>query len=128
MRPNFCQIEWIDVICFSFFLRHDLDTYARLGKITLCDSINEIALRVIRILSPHLTSLFAREVLDALLGLEMPLHIKELISTVDQTILWPLKSSMCQPSGVPQSEKRIVTWCKDSGESDQKSHITSSAI
>jgi hypothetical protein len=25
--------------------------------------------------------------------------------------------------GVPRSEKRMVTWCSDSGERDQKSHI-----
>src|SRR5216683_2254984 len=31
---------------------------------------------------------------------------------------------MCRkPSGVPRSENKIVTWCSDSGDSDQKSHI-----
>jgi len=27
------------------------------------------------------------------------------------------------PMGRPRSEKRMVTWCSDSGDKDQKSHI-----
>src|SRR5476651_668715 len=38
--------------------------------------------------------------------------------------VWLLKPSMWRkPCGVPRSENRMVTWCSDSGESDQKSHI-----
>src|SRR5271169_2492941 len=34
------------------------------------------------------------------------------------------KPSICRTSvGKPRSENKVVTWCKDSGDSDQKSHI-----
>jgi hypothetical protein len=68
----------------AFVLRHDLDADAPLRKVTLRDGVEQIALRVVGILSLHVLRLFAGEVLDALLGLKVPLHVKKLILAVDQ--------------------------------------------
>jgi len=84
VRPHLRQVERVDVIGLRLFFRHDLNAHAPLGEVPFRDGMEQIALRVIGIGSLECAGLLAKEVLDPLLGLEVPLHVEEFIFRVDQ--------------------------------------------
>ena len=55
-----------------------------LGKSPLLDRFEEVPLRVVHIHALHVVGLLAGKVLDPLFGLEVPLHIEQLVLRIDQ--------------------------------------------
>src|SRR5207253_10638301 len=84
MWPDLCQVEWVDAIGLGRFLRHDLYTDSPFGKVALGDSVEKIVLGIVRILPSHLVRLLTCEILDALLRLEVPLHVEQLVFGIDE--------------------------------------------
>ncbi len=74
MRPDLGQIEWVYLISLSVPFGHDLQLDVPTRKFATFDRRYEIALRVIGILSAHLSRLRLRQAPDVLSGLEMPLY------------------------------------------------------
>ncbi len=84
VRPNFRQVERIEVIRLGLFFRHDLDGNFPLREVAFGDRVEQIALRVIRVLTAHFFRGFSSKVLDSLLGLKVPFHVEQLVLIVDQ--------------------------------------------
>ena len=72
------------MIGFGFFFRHDLHGHPPFREVALGDGVKQIALRVVWILAAHFFRGFAGKVFNALLGLEVPLHIKKFVFVVNQ--------------------------------------------
>ncbi len=72
------------MVSLGFFFRHDLHRDTPLREITLGDGLEKVALRVVGVNSSLRTRCLAGEILNALLGLEMPFHIEEFVLGIDQ--------------------------------------------
>ncbi len=84
VRPDLGEIERVDVVGLRFSFGHDLHADSPLGEVAVLDRPEEVALRVVRIFAAHRIGFLAREVLDALLGLEVPFDIEQLVLVVDE--------------------------------------------
>ena len=84
VRPHLRQIERVDVIGLRVLFRHDLHAHPPFGEVTLLDGVEKIALRVVWIRSFQRARLLAEEVLDPLLGFEVPFHVEEFVLRIDQ--------------------------------------------
>src|ERR1700746_3176828 len=84
MWPYFCQVKRGDAIGVCLLFRHDLHTNSPSGRVAVGYCVEKIALRVVRVFAAHFVGLLAREILDALLRLEMPFHIEQFILRIDQ--------------------------------------------
>src|SRR5260370_16400475 len=71
------------------FFRHDLPAHSPFREVSLLNRVKKIALRIVRIRSFQSPCLLAEKVLDPLLGLEVPLHVKQLILRVNQAEVVP---------------------------------------
>ena len=74
VRPDLRDVEAVPAICLRILPRHDLNADAPGWEIAFRDGVAQIAGGMVRVLAGHARGLFAREVLDALVGLEVELH------------------------------------------------------
>jgi hypothetical protein len=79
VRPDLCEIKWVDVKGFRVGFGHDLHANAPPGEVAVLDRLEEIALCVVRVFTAHRIGLFARKALDSLFGLEMPFHVEQFV-------------------------------------------------
>src|SRR5258708_30372215 len=84
MRPDLGKVEGVEVISLCLQFRHDLNREAPLRIVAFLDSLKEILGRVIRIRTRELNRLFPREILNALLGLQVEFHPDALVPRVDE--------------------------------------------
>jgi len=73
--PHFCDIKNIESIFFSIFLRHNLNKPGPRGEVALFDVVVEVVCSELRVLDSHGGGLCSGEVLNALVGLIVVLHI-----------------------------------------------------
>jgi len=84
VRPDLGQVEGVEAEALDLVLRHDLDLDIPFRILAALDGVEEIALRVVRVAAGQLAGALGRQVADALRGLEVPLHVEELVVRVDQ--------------------------------------------
>lgn len=77
VRPDFGHIKDIPLVIFSILGIHDLNIDIPNRIIPAFDCIKQVLQEKIRILSGHLLSFLAGEVLDTLLGFDMNLDVLE---------------------------------------------------
>ena len=126
VRPDLGQIERVVPVLADVGLGHDLHVHASTcGKSPRSIASNRSPGRTSRVRPTMPRRLAVGPVLDALLRLEVELHPVALAGCVDERDRCASRSRACSASdcGMPRSDNRIVTWCRLSGDSDQKSHI-----
>ena len=79
MRPDLGEIERVVLEVVDLAFGHDLDLTRQDGKVSLLDGVEKITLRVVGVGAGEGVCISHREVLDALIGLEVPLAIDELV-------------------------------------------------
>ena len=126
VRPDLGQVERVVRGLLRLLFGHDLNHEIRhFGKSPSFDGVEQVALMAFAILAMMASDSSVVRRLDALHRLEMELHPEALVLRVDQAVgvaaVAVHAADNC--AGRPRSEKRIVTWCRLSGDSDQKSHM-----
>lgn len=86
MRPDFCHIENIPPIGLSFFGLHYLQVSSPGWVVLAFDGIEEISDIVIGIFSSNSSRFFTREVLDALVGLQVDFDVDKCAVLADVSI------------------------------------------
>src|SRR5258708_16038902 len=76
----------MDVMSFRLILWHDLHGQEPLWEIAFLYGIEQISLGIVGVNPTHLVRRVRVEILDSLLGLEMPFHVKQLVLRVDQAV------------------------------------------
>ena len=84
MWPNLGDIEWVETVGLGILRFHDLDIDRPRWMITLFNSIEQILGSIIRVRAGKLTGFISLEVLDALVGLEVPLDVLEVTLIINQ--------------------------------------------
>ena len=82
--PDLGEIEGIEAVIRSVFLRHDLNAQRPAGELAVFDGIVEILEQERRLLATDFRRLFGGEALDALVRLEVEFHPIPLAFGVDQ--------------------------------------------
>lgn len=84
VRPDFSYIEWIPAVGLCVLGFHDLDKDIPGRKVAALNGFKQILRGIIRVGAFQLGGLIGLQVLDALLGLEVPLDVLELAFLIYQ--------------------------------------------
>lgn len=84
LRPDLGDIERIVFVGLGLLVRHDLDVHVPRRELALLDGVEQIANGVVGVGAGELVSLFSRQVLDALSGLEVELAVVSFALVVDE--------------------------------------------
>lgn len=82
--PDLGDIEGVESVVLSILRIHDLDVDRPRRSFTAFDRLEEITSSIVGIFRSKLTSFSGSEVLDTLVGLEVPLDILEVTLSIDQ--------------------------------------------
>lgn len=84
MRPDLCDIEWVEAVLLGILGFHDLDIDGPGWIVASLDGIEEIAGGIVGIRAGEPLSLIGLEVLDTLVTLEVPLDVLEVALVVNE--------------------------------------------
>eukprot|EP00968_Pinguiococcus_pyrenoidosus_P000647 scaffold40_cov305-Pinguiococcus_pyrenoidosus.AAC.18 len=83
VRPDLGHVERVEGAALRLLVAHDLDVHRPAGRLSVRDGVVEVSDRVVRIGSLDLRGLLRQEVADALVRLEVVLHVHGLPVRID---------------------------------------------
>ena len=92
-RPDLGRVERVEVDLVDLFRLHDLNHHGPAGVASFLDMLEEVALGEVRVFTAHLEGFIVIELLDALLGQEMVLHVNRIseVKTSNITLIYLYK-------------------------------------